>query len=256
MSLIEQKLLELENRAMDYIGSAPEGTAAYLETAASSIGDMLYSLPAAISKQAIAFLSRTAQASPDTLLFIVTAGIGTYFISAAFPKINAFILAQLPAGFRQRLEGLGADLRGSFGGFMRAQLILMAMTFIELLIAFLLLGVRGALGIAAVTALIDALPVFGTGVVLVPWAIFCLLLGNTGRAIGLIICWAFVNLVRSCTQAKLLGDQIGLDPIASLAAIYVGWRVCGVWGMLLFPILLVTVQQLNDRGVIRLWKSV
>ena len=91
---------------------------------------------------------------------------------------------------------------------------------------------------------------------LVPWAIFCLLLGNTGRAIGLIICWAFVNLVRSCTQAKLLGDQIGLDPIASLAAIYVGWRVCGVWGMLLFPILLVTVQQLNDRGVIRLWKSV
>lgn len=256
MSLIEQKLLELENRAMDYIGSAPEGTAAYLETAASSIGDMLYSLPAAISKQAIAFLSRTAQASPDTLLFIVTAGIGTYFISAAFPKINAFILAQLPSGFRQRLEGLGADLRGSFGGFMRAQLILMAMTFIELLIAFLLLGVRGALGIAAVTALIDALPVFGTGVVLVPWAVFCLLLGNTGRAIGLIVCWALVNLVRSCTQAKLLGDQIGLDPIASLAAIYVGWRVCGVWGMLLFPILLVTVQQLNDRGVIRLWKSV
>lgn len=63
---------------------------------------------------------------------------------------------------------------------MRAQLILMAMTFIELLIAFLLLGVRGALGIAAVTALIDALPVFGTGVVLVPWAVFCLLLGSTG----------------------------------------------------------------------------
>ena len=210
MSLIEQKLLELENRAMDYIGSAPEGTAAYLETAASSIGDMLYSLPAAISKQAIAFLSRTAQASPDTLLFIVTTGIGTYFISAAFPKINVFILAQLPSGFRQRLEGLGADLRGSFGA----------------------------------------------GVVLVPWAVFCLLLGSTGRAIGLIVCWALVNLVRSCTQAKLLGDQIGLDPIASLAAIYVGWRVCGVWGMLLFPILLVTVQQLNDRGVIRLWKSV
>ena len=156
----------------------------------------------------------TAQASPDTLLFIVTTGIGTYFISAAFPKINAFILAQLPSGFRQRLEGLGADLRGSFGGFMRAQLILMAMTFIELLIAFLLLGVRGALGIAAVTALIDALPVFGTGVVLVPWAVFCLLLGSTGRAIGLIVCWALVNLVRSCTQAKLLGDQIGLDPIA------------------------------------------
>ena len=173
----------------------------------------------------------------------------------AFPKINAFILAQLPVGFRQRLEGLGADLRGSFGGFMRAQLILMAMTFIELLIAFLLLGVRGALGIAAVTALIDALPVFGTGVVLVPWAAYCLLLGDIRRGIALLVCWGLVNLVRSCTQAKLLGDQIGLDPITSLLAIYVGWQVWGVWGMLLFPILFVTLRQLNDRGVIHLWRS-
>ena len=65
-----------------------------------------------------------------------------------------------------------------------------------------------------------------------------------------------VNLVRTSVQAKLLGDQIGLDPLASLIAIYVGWRVWSVWGMLLFPVLLVTLQQLNDKGVLRLWKSV
>ena len=244
MSLIEQKLLELENRAMDYIGSAPEGTAAYLETAASSIGDMLYSLPAAISKQAIAFLSRTAQASPDTLLFIVTAGIGTYFISAAFPKINAFILAQLPSGFRQRLEGLGADLRGSFGGFMRAQLILMAMTFIELLIAFLLLGVRGALGIAAVTALIDALPVFGTGTVLIPWALAELLLGSVPRGAALVILYLCTLTVRSITEPKLVAAQAGLPPIASLMAMYLGARAFGVAGMVLFPLLLLLAAQM------------
>ena len=63
------------------------------------------------------------------------------------------------------------------------------------------------------------------------------------------------NLVRSCAQAKLLGDQIGLDPLASLTAIYIGWRVKGVIGMLLFPLILVTLRQLNDRGVIRLWKE-
>ena len=54
--------------------------------------------------------------SPDTLLFIVTTGDRHLFHLRSFPKINAFILAQLPSGFRQRLEGLGADLRGSFGG--------------------------------------------------------------------------------------------------------------------------------------------
>ena len=62
-------------------------------------------------------------------------------------------------------------------------------------------------------------------------------------------------LVRSCTQAKLLGDQIGLDPLASLLSVYVGWRVCGVWGMLLFPILLMSLIQLNARGVVHLWKQ-
>ena len=75
------------------------------------------------------------------------------------------------------------------------------------------------------------------------------------RGIGLLISWGVTNLVRSCAQAKLLGDQIGLDPLASLTAIYIGWRVKGVIGMLLFPLILVTLCQLNDRGVIRLWKE-
>ena len=131
----------------------------------------------------------------------------------------------------------------------------MLMTFFELLICFLLLRVKGAAGLAAVTALIDALPVFGTGVVLVPWALYSLLLGNFRRGAALLICWGVVNLVRSCAQAKLLGDQIGLDPLASLLAVYMGWQICGVGGMILFPILFVTLRQLNDRGVIRLWKS-
>ena len=111
------------------------------------------------------------------------------------------------------------------------------------------------MGLAALTALVDALPVFGTGMVLVPWALGCLLLGELSRGLGLLIAWGVVSLVRSCIEAKLLGDQIGLDPLASLTAMYVGWRVWSVWGMLLFPILLVTLRQLNDKGVLRLWQE-
>ena len=130
------------------------------------------------------------------------------------------------------------------------------MTFFELLTALLLLlRVRGAAGIAALTALIDALPVFGTGIVLLPWALGCLLLGDARRGVGLLLAWGVTCLVRSCAQAKLLGDQIGLDPLASLLSVYVGWRVCGVWGMLLFPILLMSLIQLNARGVVHLWKQ-
>lgn len=249
-------LKRLENMAREYIRTAPAGVSGYLETAMDSAVGTLYRLPAAVSQWALDAMARIAQNSPGSALFAVTAGIGTYFISASFPRTVAFVEAQLPNRIRHRLDGLGRDLKQSFGGWLRAQLILMAMTFGELLAAFLLLGVSNAPGIAAITALVDALPVFGTGIVLVPWAVYALLLGDIGRGLGLIISWCAVNLVRSCVQAKLLGDQIGLDPVSSLLAVYVGWQVWGVWGMLVFPILFVTLQQLNDKGVIKLWQEI
>lgn len=256
MAALGQALESMERRTLDYIASAPDGVAEYLEMALDSVGNALYALPAAVSQWLLEVLRKTAQASPDFLLFAVTAGIGTYFISASFPKTTAFLKAQIPERLRRRVEDFGKELKSGFGGFMRAQLILMAMTFFELLLAFMLLRVKNAVGIAAVTAVIDALPVFGTGIVLVPWAAYSLLTGKAGLGIGLIICWGVVNLVRSCVQAKLLGDQIGLDPISSLIAIYVGWRVWNIWGMLFFPLIFAAVQQLNDKGVIKLWKSV
>lgn len=255
MASLARSMEQLEAGILAYIDAAPAGVEEYLKTALDAVADILYGLPALISQSVLDIVGKAAQASPDFLLFTVTAGIGTYFISASFPKTTAFVAAQLPESFRRRLSGLGQDLKGSFGGFIRAQLILMAMTFFELLLAFLIMDVKAAGGLAAITALVDALPVFGTGIVLVPWAVYSLLLGDMARGLGLLICWGVVNLVRSCTQAKLLGDQIGLNPIASLIAVYVGWQVWHVWGMLLFPILFVSLQQLNDKGVIKLWKD-
>ena len=236
--------------------TAPEGLGEYMKLSLEAVGDVLYSLPASISQWALDFLAKAAQSSPNVLLFAVTAGIGTYFISASFPKTTAFLLAQVPLSLRERLSGFGQDIRSSFGGFMRSQLMLMVMTFFQLLIVFLLLKIKSPVLLAFVSAVVDALPVFGTGIILVPWAVYELLIGSTMRGLGLLIAWLTVNLVRSCAQAKLLGDQIGLDPLASLLAIYVGWKVWKVWGMLLFPLVLVTLQQLNDKGVIKLWNRI
>ena len=94
----------------------------------------------------------------------------TSHLSASFPRSVAFLRAQIPESLRRRMDSLGRDLKGSFGGLLRTQLILMGMTFLELLLAFWLLRVKGAVGLAAMTAAVDALPVFGTGTVLLPWA--------------------------------------------------------------------------------------
>ena len=109
--------------------------------------------------------------------------------------------------------------------------------------AFLLLRLRYALLLALLTAVVDALPVLGVGTVLLPWALYELLTGQVPLALGLAITYAAVTVLRSAIQAKLLGDQLGLHPLASLAAIYAGWTLGGVMGMLLFPILAICVKQ-------------
>ena len=253
---LSESLDRQEERPLRLIAQAPEELSDTLRLALDAMGDWLYSLPAELGRWALDALRRLAQRSPDVLLFAVTAGIGSYFCSASWPRLLAFLAAQIPEDWKRRLNGLGADLKGSLGGWLRAQLILMGITFCELLAAFWLLGIESAPGMAALTAFVDALPLFGTGIILAPWALGCLLLGQSSRGLGLLIAWIAVSLVRNCIEAKLLGDQIGLHPLASLAAMYVGWQVWSVWGMLLFPVLLVTAQQLNDRGVVRLWRKV
>ena len=256
MTGLAQGLGSLEERVLAMIARAPEELQSSLRLSLDAVGESLYGMPGVLSQWGLDALRRLAGRSPDLLLFVVTAGIGSYFCSASFPRLLAFLSAQVPEEWKKRLEGMGPELKGSLGGWLRAQLILMGITFFELLAAFLLLEIRNGAILAAVTAFVDALPLFGTGVVLAPWALYCLLLGQTARGMGLLITWGVVSLVRSCIEAKLLGDQIGLNPLASLMAMYVGWRVWSVWGMLLFPMLLVTARQLNDRGVVRLWKKI
>ena len=256
MQAMAQTAAGLEERLLRLTASAPEELRDYLDLALQSFGEALGALPLQLSQRLLGALSRLAQSGPDLLLFTVTAGLGTYFLSASYPKSMAFLRAQLPDALAHRLRELRADLRGSFGGLLRTQLLLMGLCFLELLAAFRLLGAENSVGLAAMTALVDALPVFGTGTVLLPWAAAELLLGEGGRALGLVGCWAGTNLVRNCVQARLLGGQIGLSPIASLLAIYVGWRICGVGGMLFSPVLLAVLQQLNDRGALQLWKSI
>lgn len=256
MTGLAQTLGRLEERGLSLLAQTPAELEDTLRRAMDAVGESLYDLPALLSQWALDAMGRLAGKSPDLLLFVVTAGIGSYFCSASFPRVTAFLLAQVPPRLKERLAGMGEELKGSLGGWLRAQLILMGITFFELLAAFLLLKIPSPAAVAGVTAVVDALPLFGTGLILAPWAVYSLLLGRSARGLGLLISWGVVSLVRSCIEAKLLGDQIGLHPLASLVALYVGWRVWSVWGMLLFPMLLVTARQLNDRGVVRLWRRI
>ena len=222
---------------------APDGLGSLLDGALSGITERLGRLPGELAGKLPGALSALAAAAPEALLFAVTALIGTYFISASYPDLLHGAARLLPDRFLCRARLLRRDLRRTLGRWLRAQGIMSLITFGVLSAAFLLLGVRYALLLALFTAVVDALPVLGTGTVLLPWALYDFLTGSVPLGTGLVITYAAVTVLRSSIQAKLLGDQLGLHPLATLAAIYAGWKLWGVWGMLLFPIGAICAKQ-------------
>ena len=251
---VAASLDKLDVRLSKYMASAPEGVEDYLESAIASVTESLASLPAYLSGKLLSFVSAAAAKAPTALLFAVTLGIGVYFISASYPSVTEFVKRQIPPAWSRRAGSALSDLKLTLLRWLKAQVILTLITFGELAVALSLLRINNAVGLSLIIALIDALPVFGTGTVLIPWAIVDLFTGKTSIAVGLLVTYAAITLLRNCIQAKLLGDQLGLHPVVTLVAIYAGWRIWGVWGMVLLPIMAITEKQLNDRGVLKLWK--
>ena len=175
--------------------------------------------------------------------------------SAARPQVLSFLSRQMPASWRDRLGKAVPVLKTALGGWLRAQGLLMLVTFGELTVGFLILQVDLALLLAALVALVDALPVFGTGTVLLPWALFSLLSGDWKLALGLAVLYGLVSAVRSLLEPRLVGQKAGLPPLAALFAMYVGFRALGVWGMILSPLAAIFLKQLHDSGVFRLWRD-
>ena len=140
-------------------------------------------------------------------------------------------------------------MRRVLGRWFLAQCKLMSVTFGIVAAGLTLLRIPNSLLWALLVALVDALPILGTGTVLVPWGVVCFLQGDTPRAVGILGIYIAAALIRSMLEPKLLGKHLGLDPLVTLAALYIGYRLWGVGGMLLAPLLTVAVLQLRREGI-------
>ena len=244
----------LESAVYRFIIAAPVETQALINTAVESFAAMLEELPAQLSTQVLSFAASVATAFPRIFLFIITYAISVLFMSAAYPQVMAFLLRQIPAKWHQRLRNFREDLAQTLIKWCKAQMMLIAMTFAILTAAFLILGVSFGILFAALIALIDALPILGTGTVLIPWAIISMIGGDFTMGLGLLLTYAVVSVVHSVMEPRLVGNQLGLHPVATLMAMYLGFRAVGVLGMITFPFILILLKQFHDQGHLKLWK--
>lgn len=244
----------LRDKVYGFIVAAPPNVQDYLRSALSGVGEWSAKLPGELTGKLFGVLPAVMSNAPRIVLTVFTFAISLIFASASYPDITAFFMRQIPEEKRVSARRIKDDLFSVMGKWLRAQAILCAVTFAQLTAAFLIMRIDYAVLLALLTALIDMLPVLGTGTVLLPWALVSIISGNTGRAIMLAVTYAVVTAVRSCAEPKLVGGQVGLPSIAALTAMYAGFSAAGVAGMVLAPLALMCVKQLCESGHIKLWR--
>ena len=139
--------------------------------------------------------------------------------------------------------------------------IIMCITFSELFLGFSILSLMGIMKnsyfavIALVIAVFDILPVAGSGGILIPWALFSLIYGNYKQAIGLIVLYVIITVIRQYIEPKIVGSSLGVHPIVTLMGLYFGLKLFGFIGMFLVPLTVMTLKAFNDAGRINIWKT-
>jgi sporulation integral membrane protein YtvI len=254
LSNITNLFTMIGDRIDGFVKSAPPEIQDYLNNVLDGFSDKSAEWPAALSGKLLGVLSSVAGFTPRLVLFIFTCAVSTFFISCGYKEVVAFIMRQTPRTRHRTMQDIKNDLISTLGKWVKAELMLSGITFIELTIAFLFMRIDFAILLALLISIIDALPVLGAGTVLVPWAILTLIGGDIQHAVTIIIIFGIIMIVRNILEPKLIGKQIGLPPIATLMAIYIGFCSVGVLGMVIFPIGLIMIKHINDRGYIRLWK--
>lgn len=201
------------------------------------------------------FITGLVGALPAIALFGVALTLSVYMLSSDYPGVTQFIIRQIPQKWRGRALQIGRNFMPTLGKWLKAQGILIAINAGLAFIGFMLLRVEYTMIMVGVIAVVDALPIVGSGFVLVPWAAFCFIGGDMRMGIGLLVLFLLLSLVRAVSEPRIVGAQIGLHPLVSLLAIYAGFKLMGVWGMILFPFLAIFIVQFHEWGYIKLWKS-
>ena len=199
-------------------------------------------------------LTNFAGSVPNGVISFFFTILSSFFFSFDYRKITNFLMRQLSDKSKHLLLSIKSYITGSASSMLIAYMKLMLLTFIELTIGLSLLKIDNAIIIAFLIALFDLLPVFGTGGIMIPWIIYVFFVKQTKLAVGLLIVYLIITLIRNVVEPKIVGKQLGMHPLLMLLCMYLGARLFGFLGIFLMPMLLIIVINLNDNGLIHLYK--
>lgn len=236
LNALERWLLGLAQRS-------PQGLRPILMQGVTGIFSSSNALLDGLTERLLNMAAGLLKALPDSALGLGTWVLASFMLSVRLPRIRSYLQKKFPGAWKERYAPHLRTLKRTVCGWLLAQAKLVGITFCILSAGFLLLRVEHTFLWAGITCLVDILPVLGTGTVLIPWSLVCFLQGQTLRAVGLLAIYAVISLLRSVLEPRFVGKQLGLDPLITLIAIYVGYRLWGLPGMLVMPVFAVVAVQ-------------
>ena len=190
-----------------------------------------------------------AMAVPSFVVGLIVFIMAAYFITTDYPHYRFMMTDRLPAEVRAFFSHVKHTALGALAGYIRAEVIISIGVFVILLLGFLIVRQPYAVLLALALAVLDFIPIIGSGTIMVPWAVVDLITGNWSHALALMVVWGIICVFRRVAEPKAVGSQTGLSPILSLISLYVGMRLAGVLGMILGPIVCLVAINVARTGI-------
>ncbi len=227
----------------------------YLQGFLENISSSIFSFLTNASTTVVGTITRMATQLPTLLIKLIFTIVSSFFFTIDYKRISRFVVIQFKGERRDMILRLKDNVLGSLGKFIRAYSAIITITFLELSAGFWIIGIPNPFLIGLLVAIVDVMPILGTGAVLIPWAVIGFVIGNTKVGIGMLILYVVITAVRQTIEPKIVGQQIGLHPLVTLILMYVGAQLMGILGLMLLPIIATILVKMNNDGTIHLFKT-
>ena len=259
----ESSYEKIEGSLMSFLTHIPTGLA-------SNLGDQIKSFFSNLRENSGGFLQlpllsaplggvwSTAKALPEFVVAVVIAVVSCFFMAVDYPTLSRAVKRRLSPQKLTALVTAKGALASAIGGLLKAYAIIMFITFSEMVIGLNILRGLGLfksdylLATALVVALVDIVPILGTGTILIPWGIFSLLTAKTGLGVGLLILYVIIYIIRQGIEPRLVAGSLGLPANITIIGMYIGAKLFGFIGLFAVPITFILIKVLNDEGLITL----
>lgn len=228
---LEEFFLWLEERVATVDGNF----AGQIDSAFVNLSSNMGSYISNFSVQALGAVSTGVTSIPGLIVQVVVTVVATFFMVSDYRGMFAFFQEALPAHQYEKLKHGLLYARNVLGIYARSYVLLFLLTFVELGIGLTILRIPYSVLVALIIAILDILPILGTGTVLLPWSVILFVIGNVPLGLGILILYLVITAIRNTVEPKLVGKQIGLHPLATLISMYVGLKLFGLLGMIILP---------------------